>query len=302
MKTVAELKTLSQWVGYTSKKIPMSPHTGAAAASNNPDTWGTAAEAWAAKKRNGWAGIGYVFTIGAGVVGIDLDDCFTEDGRLNDTARQIVQMMNSYTERSPSGKGLHILACGSIPHSVKKPGFEMYNELRYFTVTGHQYGASDFVGCNIEDRQAALEALFVCYGGNFEPQPLPRRPALESGNLPADEAEIARALAVLPPQGDYNTDWLPILMAVHDAFPDERGIALIERWSPGYKGEVARKWRSFETAERANRITIASLFHRAKQYGYEPPRSARAAPNAGRRGADITDALTQRRRNNGYAV
>jgi hypothetical protein len=79
---------------------------------------------------------------------------------------------------------------------------------------------------------------------------------------------VERALGVLPPQGDYNTDWLPILMAVHDAFPDERGIALIERWSPGYKGEVARKWRSFETAERANRITIASLFHRAKQYGY----------------------------------
>ncbi len=293
---------MSQWVGYTSAKIPMNPHSGSAAATNNPDTWGTAAEAWAAKKRNGWAGIGYVFTIAGGVVGIDLDDCFNADGRLNDTARQIVQMVDSYTERSPSGNGLHILACGSIPHSVKQPGFEMYNELRYFTVTGRQYGASEFVGCNIEDRQAALEALFVCYGGNFEPHPIPRRPALESGNLPADEAEIARALAVLPPQGDYNTDWLPILMAVHDAFPDQRGIDLIERWSPGYKGEVARKWRSFETAERANRITIASLFHRAKQYGYEPPRSARAAPNAGRRGADITDALTQRRRNNGYAV
>ena len=66
-------------------------------------------------------------------------------------------------------------------------------------------------------------------------------------------------------------------MAVHDAFPDERGIALIERWSPGYQGEVARKWRSFETAERGNRITVASLFHRAKQYGYEAPRQPRTA-------------------------
>ena len=69
MKTVAELKTLSQWVGYTSKKIPMSPHTGTAAASNNPDTWGTAAEAWAAKKRNGWDGNGYGVTIAPGAVG-----------------------------------------------------------------------------------------------------------------------------------------------------------------------------------------------------------------------------------------
>ena len=302
MKTMAELKLLPIWVGYLSNKVPMDANTGNAAASNNPSTWSNAAEAWAAKKRYGWAGIGCMFSIQTGVVGIDLDDCFTEDGRLNDTARQIVQMMNSYTERSPSGKGLHILACGSIPHSVKRPGFEMYNELRYFTVTGNQYGASEFVACNIEDRQDEMNALFVVYDGDYEPAPRPVRPAIERGDVSVSIAEVERALSVLPPQGDYNTDWLPILMAVHDAFPDERGIALIERWSPGYKGEVARKWRSFETAERANRVTIASLFHRAKQYGYEPPRSARAAPNIGRRGADITDALTQRRRTNGYAL
>ncbi len=274
MLTMQQLKARSQWVGYTTNKVPMNPNTGGAAQSNNPDTWATAAEAWAAKKQYGWAGIGYVFTIAAGVVGIDLDDCFTEDGRLNDTARQIVQMTNSYTERSPSGKGLHILACGSIPHSVKRPGFEMYNELRYFTVTGQQYGASEEVAVNIEDRQDELNALFVCFGGDFDPQAPPHRPAIERGALPANEAEIARALAVIPPQGDYNTDWLPVLMAVHDALPDDRGIALIESWSPGYKGEVARKWRSFETGVRANKITIASLFHKAKQYGYELPRKA----------------------------
>jgi len=274
MQTIAQLKLRPAWVGYNTQKVPLDPHTGRAAATNNPDTWGTAAQAWAAKKRHRWAGIGYVFTIGAGVVGVDLDDCFTDDGRLNDTARQIVQMMNSYTERSPSGKGLHILACGSIPHSVKRPGFEMYNELRYFTVTGQQYGASEFVAANIEDRQDEMNALFVVYDGDYEPAPRPIRPAIERGDVSVSMAEVERALGVLPPQGDYNTDWLPILMAVHDAFPDERGIALIERWSPGYKGEVARKWRSFETAERANKITIASLFHKAKQYGYELPRKA----------------------------
>ena len=274
MQTIAQLKLRPAWVGYNTQKVPLDPHTGRAAATNNPDTWGTAAQAWAAKKRHRWAGIGYVFTIGAGVVGVDLDDCFTDDGHLNDTARQIVQMLNSYTERSPSGKGLHILACGSIPHSVKRPGFEMYNELRYFTVTGNQYGASEFVGCNIEDRQDEMNALFVVYDGDYEPAPRPVRPAIERGDVSVSIAEVERALGVLPPQGDYNTDWLPILMAVHDAFPDECGIALIERWSPGYKGEVARKWRSFETAERSNKITIASLFHKAKQYGYEPPRKA----------------------------
>ncbi|CUS06448.1 protein of unknown function (plasmid) [Candidatus Promineifilum breve] len=306
MQTIAQLKLRPAWVGYNTQKVPLDPHTGRAAATNNPDTWGTAAQAWAAKKRHRWAGIGYVFTIGAGVVGVDLDDCFTDDGHLNDTARQIVQMLNSYTERSPSGNGLHILACGAIPHSVKPPGggFEMYNELRYFTVTGRQFGAAaveqGFVSGDIEDRNDELNALFVVFGGDTEPTAPQPRPAIERGNLTTSEAEVARALAVIPPNGDYNTDWLPILMAVHDAFPDERGISLIESWSPGYTGEVARKWRSFETTERAGRITIASLFHRAKQYGYEPIR--RIATSSARRGSDITDALAQRRRVNEHGL
>lgn len=288
MQTIAQLKLRPAWVGYNTQKVPLDPHTGRAAATNNPDTWGTAAQAWAAKKRHRWAGIGYVFTIGAGVVGVDLDDCFEGEGtarRLTDTARQVVQMLNSYTELSPSGNGLHILACGTIPHSIKSPGFELYNELRYFTVTGRQFGASEFVGCNLEDRDNELNALFVVFGGDMEPAPLPQRPALERGALPANEAEVARALAVLPTKGDYNTDWLPVLMAVHDAFPDQRGIDLIEQWSPGYRGEVARKWRSFEMGYSGARVTVASLFHRAKQYGYEPIRAA-----AGRRPQQMTHA------------
>ena len=306
MMTLDGLKGLPQWVGYTDRKIPMCPHSGRAAATNNPETWGTASQAWAAKKRHGWAGIGYVFTIGAGVVGIDLDDCLTENGRLSDEARQIVQMLNSYTERSPSGRGLHILARGAIPHSVKTPRVEIYNELRYFTVTGRQYGPSEFATANIEERPDELNALFAVYG-DHEPRPLapPPRPPGERLDAGTNEADVARALACLPPQGDYNTDWLPILMAVYDAFPDERGIALIEAWSPGYPGEVARKWRSFETRP-GQPITVATLFHRAKQFGYQQQRATRPptpgrASSSGRHHADITDALAQRRRVNGHA-
>lgn len=189
--TIQQLKARSQWVGYTANKVPMNPHTGGAAQSNNPETWATAAEAWAAKKQYRWAGIGYVFTIASGVVGIDLDDCFTEDGRLNDTARQIVQMMNSYTERSPSGKGLHILACGSIPHSVKRPGFEMYNELRYFTVTGDVYEEPR----NIEDRQTELDALFATYSDEpAMPESLPPGENWGGGNDRYTQAALMRAM------------------------------------------------------------------------------------------------------------
>ena len=260
--TLSTLKQLPQWVGYTAQKVPMNPHNGRAASSNDPATWATASEAWAAKKRHGWAGIGYVFTIAAGVIGVDLDDCFDDDGRLSDVAGQIVTMLDSYTELSPSGKGIHILARGSIPHSVKTPGVEMYNEMRYFTVTGDRLQA---YSPNIEDRSAELLALFVTFGGDMEPA-APRlaspRPAQTT-----QEADVRRALSMLPKTGDYNTYWLPVLMAVHDAFPNETGIQLIEEWSPGYRGEVARKWRSFDRTGKDG-VTIATLFHLAKGYGY----------------------------------
>lgn len=51
--------------------------------------------------------------IGMGIfkpfVAIDIDDCVT-DGKLSDMATDIVETMNSYTEYSPSGKGLRIIA------------------------------------------------------------------------------------------------------------------------------------------------------------------------------------------------
>ena len=178
MLTMQQLKARSQWVGYTANKVPMNPHTGGAAQSNNPDTWATAAEAWAAKKQYRWAGIGYVFTIAAGVVGVDLDHCFDDDDRLSDDAAQIVDMMRSYTERSPSGRGLHILACGKVPRSVIKPGFEMYCEKRFFTMTGNVYGPAR----NIEDRPDELLALFAVYDDTPDAPP---RIEIESGVAPS---------------------------------------------------------------------------------------------------------------------
>ncbi len=186
--TLADLKLLPQWVGYTAAKVPMNPHNGRAAASNNPDSWLTAAQAWAAKKRHNWAGVGYVFTIAAGVVGVDLDKCIDADGHLSDEARQIVQMLNSYTERSPSGTGLHILARGSIPHSVKQVGFEMYNELRYFTVTGNVYGDPR----DIEERDDELLALHATYA-EVRSTPEPFTPTSTTGNR-YTQAALMRAM------------------------------------------------------------------------------------------------------------
>ena len=88
----------------------------------------------------GYDGIGFEFN-NNGIVGIDLDHVVLEDGSLSDKAVEIVTILDSYTEYSPSGKGLHIFVKGDIPVDGRKKSFiEMYKAKRYFTMTGKAYG------------------------------------------------------------------------------------------------------------------------------------------------------------------
>lgn len=86
----------------------------------------------------GYDGIGFVLCSGDPLTGIDLDGCRDpEMGEVAQWAAEIVCCFDSYTELSPSGKGVHILVKGKAPASLKRPGLEMYSTERYLTMTGH---------------------------------------------------------------------------------------------------------------------------------------------------------------------
>lgn len=146
-----ELLDQSVWVAWDDeggRKVPKSPG-GGNAKSNDSSTWGTYAEAEAAASRNGYSGVGVMLT--DGLIGIDLDVAVS-GGKLAGWAQEIVDSLGSYAELSPSGTGLHILAwadvdevgaIGSVDHAA---GIEVYNNRRYFTVTGdalNDYGLMD---------------------------------------------------------------------------------------------------------------------------------------------------------------
>ena len=158
-KQLDELKSLRQWVAYrlvwNEKKgkadiRPINPHDGTGAKANDPATWGTYDEAMNFAIRQGLiagksGGVGFEF--GGGYCGIDLDNVVLEDGRLKEFASEIVELMSSYTEYSPSHKGLHILCKLSVSmsefgtrHRNDEIGLEMYDSGRFFTVTGEIYG------------------------------------------------------------------------------------------------------------------------------------------------------------------
>jgi len=140
-----ELMKWSQWVAWDwrprhngkPRKIPIDPRSGHYASTTNPATWGSFKRALRAQKKLKLAGIGFVFTEDDPFVGIDIDDCRDLDtGKISDWALEIIKDVNSYSEVSPSGTGVKIFLFGHIPASVKARQVEIYDQKRFFTVTG----------------------------------------------------------------------------------------------------------------------------------------------------------------------
>lgn len=171
----SELKKIDNWVLWKlenrnnkTTKVPYQLDN-KMASSNNPETWTSYEKALDFYNHNKkeYSGIGFMFS-GSGITGIDIDHCI-ENGKIKDAAQSIINTFNSYTERSQSGTGIHILVKGSIPKAVKK-GVEMYNEGRYFALTGDILHGND-----IEDRQDELTALYKKYSKKEKPEKLDER-------------------------------------------------------------------------------------------------------------------------------
>lgn len=139
-------------------KLPVHPGTGEAASSTDPDTWASCDEARVAARQFGASGgIGFVVTVDDPFVGIDIDHCLDADGRLTPEAQLIVTRLDSYTEVTPSGKGLRVYVKGKLPPTGRRRGnVEMYEAARFFTVTGwHLAGTPE----EIRERPVELLAL-----------------------------------------------------------------------------------------------------------------------------------------------
>src|ERR1035441_8892388 len=118
-------------------KIPYNRH-GRPAKYTDPSTWLYYEEAVLQRLRPGYAGIGIVFSEELGMLGSDFDHCIV-DGVLDPEVEGWVAKLNTYTELSFSGEGLHSLAYGKLPWKANRSGkVEMYTDARFFVVTGRQ--------------------------------------------------------------------------------------------------------------------------------------------------------------------
>src|SRR5215212_3126125 len=159
------IRDLRQWVCWRSEerdgkltKIPYSPLTGRRASSTDPESWGGYPEAVRACRERGYDGIGFTFTKDDPFCGVDIDRCLNAaTGEIEPWAREIIEELDSYTEISPSGTGVHVLLSAVLPEGRNRKGrIEIYDRGRYFTVSGRHLEGTPLT---IEERQERLLGL-----------------------------------------------------------------------------------------------------------------------------------------------
>lgn len=156
-------------------KVPYSPWIGGGKASvTNPQTWGGFDQACLAPMtcleavpmgtpidQTGYSGIGFVFTPADPFTGIDFDDCHGDEEAFRHQI-EIYRAFQSYSERSPSGTGLHIITKGTLPTGRRRSTVEIYDRERYFTMTGNVLQPE----YPIVERQDLLTLLWEKMGGD----------------------------------------------------------------------------------------------------------------------------------------
>lgn len=148
-----ELRGLARWVGWCWrrdgksskwKKPPVDAKTGGVVTALDDASWLSFNNASTLYFDHDYDGLGFVLNE-TPVACVDLDDCRDPmTGDLTEPAQSIVDLLQSYTEVSPSGTGVKIFVIGDLPSGHRTQNLEGTVEIfttgRYVTVTGQQYG------------------------------------------------------------------------------------------------------------------------------------------------------------------
>lgn len=186
------LVSFHHWVGYRSRvreggkatKIPVNPITGGLADVSNPATWGSFDQAVQyARAHPGVQGVGFVFSESDPFSGIDFDACRDPlSGAIDPSVRQWVTELDSYTEVSVSGSGLHVIVIAKkAAGGCRKRNVEIYDRRRFFVVTGQLLPGTPRDIC---PRQAQVDLLHQTLFGQT---PKPERPVMAPGTPPVGD-------------------------------------------------------------------------------------------------------------------
>jgi len=280
----ARLRDLRQWLVWRfepgekkPRKVPyyLSGHrrTGTQGSEEDRAALGTFEQVAAALESGRAHGVGFAFLPGDGLIGIDLDAAIAEDtGEIQARAQSIIESCASYTEYSPSRRGMHIIVAGeSETFKSNDIGLEVFCGRQFFTFTGERYPGTPAEVNPIE--LAVLNRLRATVReAKGKRSSAPSAPA--AGDATDKRAEIESALAFVSSDLDYNA-WIDIGATLFHELGDAAGFALWDWWSSRgskYQGsdDLRSHWRSF-----GNLQPSKGIFKLARDAGWRAPRRAK---------------------------
>lgn len=164
--TPDELRERKQWLNWelhNDRKIPTTT-IGQWAKTNDPECFSTFQEAALASDK-----IAYVIQRDDPYVGIDLDNCLDEKGKLREWAIPITTRLDgvAFAEISPSGRGIKFITRGKKHPGCRcvskfgedKQQIEVYDFNRFWTITGEVYAGNR----DIQDGQHVIDWICMEY-------------------------------------------------------------------------------------------------------------------------------------------
>lgn len=234
------------------------------------------------------------------VAGIDIDHCI--DGEeLSEMARDIMQIMDTYTEISPSGTGLRILflapgfSYDAQKYYIKRSdtGLEIYlpgMTNRYLTVTGNVIKAVD-----LADRTDRLQAVLDKYM---------KRPQQSAPQMPATPADISDLELIEKAKAarngaQFSALWEGDIMAYPSQSEADQALCnLLAFWTGKdaarmdylfrQSGLMRDKWDRRQSGTTYGAITIQKAIASCRE-AYTPPQGRTESPQSAFPAADHTE-------------
>jgi hypothetical protein len=242
-------------------------------------------------------GVGFVFdgqpdNEGFVYAGVDFDKVIT-NGKITSIAEERIKSLGSYTERSVSGHGLHvILKARLLPAGVKSGGTELYSSGRFFTMTGRAPKGAQIIAAPDEFAALAEELRDQSTSSGTDKGTPP-----QGNRQQTTDAETSTWFAKLPTKqrsevikyaavriarnskhfelsangGDYQV-YLKLALAIaRSGVPDGESI-FVEAASIAKDADPEERLRTFfrdceHAPERPQGVTLGTLFHYASQCG-----------------------------------
>ena len=298
------LKERDQWLLWSKdSEPPKKPFNadGYGASWNDPDEWLTFEQANnLVETSDRFDGIGYVVAESDPFVLLDLDGCLRapNEPKPKEWVRDIgglEPLTDTWGQYSTSGTGMHVYIRGqSVPEwwtdaeIGEHEGIEVYQE-KFAIVTGRT--VEDFNdGITDIGKSAFRSFLFNAHTElNGDAPRLETDESNRSDDYDGEEwltnDDVKDALSHISPDVEHGV-WIQLAYAVHDYDSTSTGKRIFEGWSKsGSKYDDAAK-RSIDAiwsdASAGAGVTVATLVHKAKANGWEPP--ATEAPSSGPKG------------------